>query len=174
VSDLVDTGLSIIDPPSQQVEINELYESVYDALNIVPDLWKWAATLLQSDDDGWNFAKDILWGTAKVMSDGSFKDEAGTLASITKGNDQSKALVLCNLVPGRPKEQSAYHSELAGVVGSLILIWIVGPLLTSWLTMNHWILLNLVLICWSAFGNSRVGFRLNSVGNGLKGVKMIT
>jgi hypothetical protein len=86
------TGLGSIDPPSQQVEITTEYSSLSDALQIVPPRWKWAATLLKFDDDGRNFAAGILRGSAKVTSDGSFKDEAGTSTSIAKGNDRIKHL----------------------------------------------------------------------------------
>jgi hypothetical protein len=117
-------GLGCIDAVSQQAETNEAYSSMSDAFRLVPAQWRWAVELVRDEDDGQSSAAGIIRGTAKVTSDGSFKDEAGTSASLAKGDDYSLALVSCNLVPGRASDQSAYRSELAGVVGSLILVWL--------------------------------------------------
>ncbi len=55
-----------------------------------------------------------------MASDGSFKDNKGTLAWVIKGEESR--LVGYNWVPGEPLEQSAYRSELAGLLAAVTIV----------------------------------------------------
>ena len=63
-------------------------------------------------------SKALVNHTALVVSDGSFKLQRGTSATIIedRGNQQSRALIV-NRVPYRRIEHSPYRAEVAGVFG---------------------------------------------------------
>ncbi len=77
-----------------------------------------------------NLAKGINEGTASVVSDGSFKREtaigpAGTSAVILSPNDNSnknECATGANWITGTREEQSAYRSELGGIIAGLTII----------------------------------------------------
>jgi hypothetical protein len=66
-------------------------------------------------------------GTAQAISDGSFKVKFGTSAFTILDSGNSSILGL-NIVPGHPDDQSAYHSELAGLFAIVRIV----NLLCSW------------------------------------------
>jgi hypothetical protein len=75
-------------------------------------------------DNGRSIAAAIIRGSARAVSDGSFKNAMGTSASIlfhSKATDPNR-IISVNSVPGNCEEQSAYCSELTGVSGALSLI----------------------------------------------------
>jgi hypothetical protein len=60
-------------------------------------------------------------GTAYSGTDGSYEDGHGT-AAFRIQNDPSNQITGCNITPGVQEHQSAYRSELAGMVGILVLL----------------------------------------------------
>jgi hypothetical protein len=58
-------------------------------------------------------------GTARAVSDGSFKDKFGT-AAFTVVDDMDTSIIGLNVVPGHPDDQGAYRSELAGLFGIVL------------------------------------------------------
>jgi hypothetical protein len=80
---------------------------------------KWTVGKFSATDEGLDFADAIRAHTAIAVSDGSYKDNRGSSASILVGNDINKAILSANYVPGDSASQSAYRSELAGISGSL-------------------------------------------------------
>jgi len=72
-------------------------------------------------DDGRLIAEGIRNGTARAVSDGSYKDDYGTAAGcIAASEDDQDLLYLVNSVPGLAADQNSYRSsELAGVLGIL-------------------------------------------------------
>ena len=75
-------------------------------------------------DAGARLAGGIIQGTARAVSDGSYKPGiVGTAACLLAADGQDKdCLKALNLVPGWADDQSPYRSELTGIVGSLTLI----------------------------------------------------
>jgi hypothetical protein len=75
-------------------------------------------------DGGTKLAQGIIQGTARAVNDGSFKKgRIGTAACIVASDSQDNdCLEAVNMTPGLPFDQSAYRSELGGVIGSLTLI----------------------------------------------------
>jgi ribonuclease HI len=82
---------------------------------------QWAVSVIDHSDQGISVARAIIQGTAKAISDGSFKDEMGTSATVLYGADE-KRIISTNDVPGNREDQSAYRSELAGIEGALAII----------------------------------------------------
>lgn len=71
-------------------------------------------------DQGSAIAAGIRAGTAKAVSDGSYKDQYGTSAGIISSSESDgDMLYFVNSVPGIPSDQGSYRSELAGILGTL-------------------------------------------------------
>ena len=66
-------------------------------------------------------------GSARAVSDGSFKDKFGTSA-FTIVDAHVCSIIGLNLVPGHPDDQSAYRSELAGLFAIVLIV----NLICSW------------------------------------------
>ena len=64
------------------------------------------------------FSTAIHQGTARVMSDGSYKDGRSAAAYGTVGYD-SNAVHGSICIPGRPADQCSYRSELGGILANL-------------------------------------------------------
>jgi hypothetical protein len=60
-------------------------------------------------------------GSARSISDGSFKDKFGTSA-FTILDDRACSILGLNVVPGHPDDQGAYRSELAGLFGIMLVV----------------------------------------------------
>ena len=93
----------------------------------LPPHTKWAVENLQFGSDeglqvGGNVAAAILRGDARAVSDGSYKEGHGTSAFTLQGDTPTKAIKGQNTIPGCPEEQSAFRSELGGVVGVLTVL----------------------------------------------------
>jgi hypothetical protein len=80
-------------------------------------LSKWSIYDFACNDDGQELASAIQQGYSKAVSDGSFKNERGTLAFSLFGTTKEPLLIGWNGVPGAHNIQSAYRSELAGIAG---------------------------------------------------------
>jgi hypothetical protein len=62
-------------------------------------------------------AKSIEQGTAQAVSDGSFKDSSGAAAFCIVCPETGSYVQGCHTVQGPGKSQSAYCSELSGILG---------------------------------------------------------
>jgi hypothetical protein len=102
--------------------------TLYAAVAALPANSKWSIDHLDVQDNGQAFATAIIMGQATAISDGSYKDRVGTSASMLHGSSRSHVIASVNVVPGRPSEQSAYRSELSGIIGSLTTIRLVCQL----------------------------------------------
>jgi hypothetical protein len=98
--------------------------SVRAALNLRKKLDKWYVQSADVVDNGHSIAAAIIQGSARAVSDRSFKNAMETSASIlfhSKATNPNR-IISVNSVPGNCEEQSAYCSELAGVSVPLSLI----------------------------------------------------
>jgi hypothetical protein len=77
------------------------------------------------EDGGVALAQGIIQGSARAVSDGSYKPGViGTAACIVAADAQDKdCLKALNMVPGWEDDQSPYRSELTGIVGNLTFCW---------------------------------------------------
>jgi hypothetical protein len=79
---------------------------------------RWAIESCRVDDDGRYVAQAIREGTALAVSDGSFKDAVGTAGFVVEGPRYNFHRILGDcMVPGYGDDQSAYRSELCGLMG---------------------------------------------------------
>jgi hypothetical protein len=81
---------------------------------------RWSVQNLQIQGDLNRLLQTIEDGTAYSGTDGSYKDEHGT-AAFRIQNDLGDQITGCNITPGLQEHQSAYRSELGGIVGILML-----------------------------------------------------
>ena len=114
--------ISFDDDP-EELPFDDL-EETFDELQNSPEYLVDEVTL--PPDGAASIAQGIIQGTARAVSDGSFLDswQAGTSSWIIVASptDQSP-LQGVNWVNGLADIQSAYRSELAGVIGMLTCIW---------------------------------------------------
>ncbi|HEY9818173.1 MAG TPA: hypothetical protein V6D20_20565, partial [Candidatus Obscuribacterales bacterium] len=68
-------------------------------------------------DQGTAIATAIINGTAKAVSDGSYKSGHSTAGFILLGSNKDQELEGVNTTPGAKLEQSAYRAELSGIAG---------------------------------------------------------
>jgi hypothetical protein len=59
---------------------------------------------------------------AIAVCNGSFKEGRGSLAWVLEGDSNQHRLVGGNIVPGNTSDHSAYRSELAGILGVVMLV----------------------------------------------------
>lgn len=98
---------------------------IKDILTALPDYLQWATKRTEGYQYGDALAQAIKEGTAVAVSDGSYKDETGTFVAVLHDGKLENILKTCNQVPGETDKQSAYRSELAGICGSLTLLYAV-------------------------------------------------
>jgi hypothetical protein len=82
---------------------------------------KWSGQNLQIQGDLNRLLQTIEDGTAYSGTDGSYRDGHGT-AAFRIQNDLGDQITGCNITPGLQEHQSAYCSELGGIVGILVLL----------------------------------------------------
>ena len=74
-------------------------------------------------DDGASIAAGIRNGSARAVSDGSYKDGYGTAAGcVSTGPEDDDMLYFVTSVPGVMDDQNSYRSELAGVLGVMYIL----------------------------------------------------
>lgn len=61
-----------------------------------PEEDQWAVESLDCKDNGRSFAATIIKGTAKAVSNGSFKNSIGTLVSLLFDRDHDNCIFLVN------------------------------------------------------------------------------
>jgi hypothetical protein len=76
---------------------------------------QWSVQNLQIQGDLNRLLQTIEDGTAYSGTDGSYKDGYGT-AAFRIQNNLGDQITACNITPGLQEQQSAYHSELGGIV----------------------------------------------------------
>ena len=102
-------------PPLSPKSLQQMIESL-------PVTDSWATKYLQMTDNGHHIAKAILLGKAITVSDGSYKDDYGTAAFVLEGETHVGRITGQLCVPGAPEDHSSHRSELAGMIGALIVI----------------------------------------------------
>ena len=98
-----------------------------DRVNRLPIAQRWAVSNVQLTHGAIeNLVSDIRQGTAIGVSDGSYKEDFGTAAWQVEGamtSQADKTAIRGQLVvPGDPRDQSAYRSELSGLYGIVTMV----------------------------------------------------
>ncbi len=107
-------------PRSTQIPSNPT--TLQEALDLLDPADKWSVESLKAPDDGVAFAQAIQTGTAKMVSDGSSKDNFGTASCILKAGKKLPKVRASNCTPGAPSDQNAYRSELGGTILMVTLV----------------------------------------------------
>jgi hypothetical protein len=85
--------------------------------------WQWLLPSLSFPSDECSaLAIDIQQGTCIAVSDGSFKDSRGTASIVIEGQDSRSRLRCDVVVSGDETSQSAYRSELTGIMAAVNII----------------------------------------------------
>ena len=82
----------------------------------------WALHNMKTTECVDGIVKDIANGRAVGVSDGSFKDEAGTAAWILENEAGTQRIMGNVVVPGYRLDQSAYRSEIAGLYAMVLVV----------------------------------------------------
>ena len=85
----------------------------------LPQEDQWVIKEFRSTDEGRPVVEAVIKREAVAVSDGSSKDQKGTLATTLVGNSKSKAIISSNKVSCNKWEQGAHRSELARVLASI-------------------------------------------------------
>jgi hypothetical protein len=103
--------------------------TIEETILCLPASERWALHQTTHIDNGASLTTAIIRRDTTAVSDGSHKDQLGTSATILRSPGDRSAAILCvNRVPGLLSDQLAYHSELAGVLASLLMVEIVCQL----------------------------------------------
>ena len=77
---------------------------------------------LSMSDNGSILASSIKEGTAIAVSDGSYKHLHGTAAWVIEGSSRESKISGIVITPGGDRDQSAYRSELAGLLAIFTMV----------------------------------------------------
>ncbi len=61
--------------------------------------------VLDNNENGRSVARAILKGTARAISDGSFKDQLGTPSTVIYGDDETNRMISVNAVHSVPPSE---------------------------------------------------------------------
>jgi hypothetical protein len=115
---LIDTGTLMSNSPSP------LYDSFESYILSNTHVNTWCFQWLDVPNDYGPLLQDIIKGDVWVVSNGSFQPstQSGTAAWILEGRSSKLQITGKFISPGQAAEQSAYRSELAGLLAALTVI----------------------------------------------------
>jgi hypothetical protein len=119
------TSTSPLPPPTPLLTPGDSPPTIHAALQALPPQDRWAVLDNFFPDDGQMVAKRVISGSATAVSDGSFKSQFGISGCVIRGDGRRLEAIGVNAVPGLHDKQSSYRSELAGISGSLAIIYAV-------------------------------------------------
>jgi hypothetical protein len=88
----------------------------------LPSSIRWSVAKFWATDNGEHIAQAIRKGIAIALSDGSFQNQRGASAWALEGESEIGCIKGWNMVPGSNDDQSAYCSELMGLLVLLVMI----------------------------------------------------
>ena len=114
-----------------QVEVEAIHKDEIASLERLMEVLslregeQWALHNLKTTECIDDIVMDISTGKAVGVSDGSFKDEAGTAAWIIENELETQRIMGTVVVPGYGSDQSAYRSEIAGLYATALVVEII-------------------------------------------------
>jgi hypothetical protein len=99
-----------------------IVNSLQDHLLSMAPNERWCVDTLELSDDGYIIADSIRNSVAIAVSDGSFKDTYGTAAWVLEGENSIGRIIGRVIAPGAESDQSAYRSELSGILAVMIMV----------------------------------------------------
>ena len=115
-------GMPVGQQPSNQPSLLRAWQQAYDQST---DFYGWVPDDIEILGSEEELVDALLAGRLRVISDGSYKDQVGSASTlITTKNGSAKIIVKCQ-TPGLPQNQSAYRSELIGLLcGIMTVDWL--------------------------------------------------
>ena len=108
--------------PSIPPPAPSLRQAWQEATDRCSDFYGWVPDKLTIVGDESKLVTALLDGALRVISDGSYKDQVGTAAvQILAPSGPDKIVIKC-MTPGRPEDQSAYRSELIGLLSGIMVV----------------------------------------------------
>ena len=95
--------------------------TILDRIQFLPPSIRWSIAEFWATDNGEHIAQAIIKGNAIALSDGSFKNQRGASAWVIEGDNEIGRIKGWNMVPGSNEDQSAYRSELTGLLALLVM-----------------------------------------------------
>ncbi|CAJ1944733.1 unnamed protein product, partial [Cylindrotheca closterium] len=93
------------------------------AAKLCTDYFGWVPDEIEVHSEEATLADALLEGRLRVISDGSFKNELGTVAVqiLVKHGGCHRIIIRCQ-TPGLPQDQSPYRSELIGLLAGIMAV----------------------------------------------------
>ena len=119
---------------TNQIRTNMNQDSNHPVNNATPSLFEliqrlhkrageqWALQQMLTTESIDEIIRDLVNGTAVAVSDGSYKDKAGTACWIIENASGTQRIMGLVNVPGYGSDHSAYRSEIAGIYGIVLVI----------------------------------------------------
>ena len=93
----------------------------------------WVPEIVDLEGNEESLASALHSGTLRIVSDGSYKDRLGTAAVRITTKDRKSCIWIRCQTPGLADDQSAYRSELIGILASILAVsWLSEVWNSSW------------------------------------------
>ena len=128
---LTGTGFSRLQPPPPSFSsFLERWEWARQQMSIDLD---WVPEIVDLEGNEEDLASALHSGTLRIVSDGSYKDRLGTAAVRITTKDRKSCIWIRCQTPGLADDQSAYRSELIGILASMLAVsWLSEVWNSSW------------------------------------------
>ncbi|CAJ1945764.1 unnamed protein product, partial [Cylindrotheca closterium] len=116
---LTGTGLPTLPPSAFTPSILNAWQA---STNLCTDYYGWVPDEIEVHGDEAALAHALIQGRLRIISDGSYKNDLGTAAvQLLPKGDSARIVIRCQ-TPGLPQDQSAYCSELIGLLAGIMAV----------------------------------------------------
>ncbi|CAJ1946478.1 unnamed protein product [Cylindrotheca closterium] len=122
------TGTAPVDPPDPESLPASILHIWRELAADMDDNWGWVPEYIYIEGDKQVLLEALEKGKLRVISDGSFKQQVGTAAVQLQTRRGGHVIWIKCRTPGKREDQSAYRSELIGLLA--------GILVASWLRLR--------------------------------------
>ena len=119
---LTDGELQFRGSAPKQVQTTVRPQTLEAAIDTLEDEWCWAIEHIEWNVDPSSIANEIKAGTARAITDGSFKAQKGTAGFAIVDHTCKQGIYCMHRTPGPEYSQCSYRSENGGIVGILLVL----------------------------------------------------
>jgi len=105
------------------LEEGNLLATLHAEIDRLPDSIRWTLDKWGVEGDIDEILEGIVSGTAALVADGSFDKQVGTASGYLESKPHGATIWFEHMTSGSAEDQSAYRSELGGMLGSAVLLW---------------------------------------------------
>ncbi|CAJ1934649.1 unnamed protein product, partial [Cylindrotheca closterium] len=116
---LTGTGLPTLPPSDPTPSILNAWQTSAD---LCTDYYGWVPDEIEVHGDEAALADALIQGRLRIISDGSYKNDLGTAAVQLLPKGGTACIVIRCQTPGLPQDQSAYRSELIGLLAGIMAV----------------------------------------------------